>query len=397
MKKVFGLKQISRKVNELLFKDVKYKSEPEKWKWTPHNPEKIRNLKEAVEKEKDEVNFACISNYEPGEQKQKVLLVFAVGNLSYAMIRNLEKERVKFFFVDYVQFILQGTLTISIDNEKEVKFIEIEGLRLNLDDVGAVIWNPPKIFKPLFDFDHIPPTRGRNQFIYKKRWIQFLKELPHLLNDDVVWLPGTPFHGTQDWQNKLGEYSLARKVGLHVPPIICTNNFQKLRDFEAENGTTLLIREFSTPPFSFPPIRIENLHALSFKHFENSPSCWQKYVEKKFEMRVVVLFDEVFPCKIHSQDSELAKYDWRVYDDENVKWELSEIPVEVKEKLLVLTRRLNLNWCSIDLIYGNDDNYYYLEANRPGSHYWLEYFVGLDITREIIMKLMQMNCVEKYA
>lgn len=393
MKTIFGLKEISRKVNESLFKEVKYKHEPEKWKWTPSNPDKIRKLKQIIEKEKELVNYACVTNYKPASEKQKVILVFTCGNLSFGLINHLENNKIKYFFLDYAQLILQGEIIISINNLNQTKYLKIEDLVLDLNDVSAVIWNPPKYMKPLFDFNHIPPKRGRNKFMFKKRWIQFLRELPLLLNENVEWIPGKPFNGSQDWQNKIGEYNLAKTIGFHIPPTIFTNSLNEFKRFSDEHGRNLVIREFSTPPYSFPPIKID-VDNLNFKDFKNSPVCFQKYIDKLYELRIVVLFDKVYPCKIYSQDSELAKNDWRVYDDENVKWELIEISNELKMKIISLNRKLDLNWSSIDLIYGVDNNYYFLEANRPGAHYWLEPFIGLDITREIISELMMRNYVE---
>ncbi|MEO6670710.1 MAG: hypothetical protein ABIN36_14610 [Ferruginibacter sp.] len=393
MKRVFGLKEISGKVNEYLFKQVKNKHEPENWKWKPHNPEKIKKLKDIIEREKESVNYACISNYAPSTERQKVVLIFACGNLSYGLIDHLENAGIKYFFLEYTQLIAQGKISIRIENDIQVKLLTIQELVLNLDDVSAVIWNPPKMIKPLFDFNHIPATKGRNSFMYKKRWVQFLRELPLLLKEEVAWIPGVPMNGSQEWQNKIGEYQLAKSVGLKVAPILFTNSLEDLQEFARENGNRLLIREFSTPPFSFPPVPL-NITKISFENFSGSPSCFQKYVDKQYELRVVILFDKVYPCKIHSQNSELAKNDWRVYDDENVKWELVEIPNELTEKLLLLNKKLELTWTSVDLIYGVDDQYYFLEANRPGAHYWLDPFVGLDITKEIVKELADRNYTE---
>lgn len=103
--------------------------------------------------------------------------------------------------------------------------------------------------------------------------------------------------------------------------------------------------------------------------------------------------DKIYPCKIHSQDSELTKADWRVHDDANVKWEITKLPKELTEKLIRIKNRLGLNWCSIDLILSTDNNYYFLEANRPGAHYWLEMFVGLDITKEIVNELVKRKII----
>jgi hypothetical protein len=386
MKKVFGLEEISGKVNELLFSKVENKSEPDKWTWSPANPEKIKNLDKAIAEEKSKVNF--ITNYKPNKTKQKVVLIFALGNLSYGLVNNLEGKNIKFFFIEYTAFTVQGEVNISIDDNQS-RFLKIKDLLLDLNDVSVVVWNPPKYINPLFDFEHIPEENGRNEFIFKKRWVQFLKELPWLLNEDVKWLPGTTLNGSQEWQNKIGEYNLAKNLGLIVPPLIFTNSKTELNKFISKHGNKILIREFSTPPFSFPPVKNN-----PFSNLKNSPVCFQKYIEKIYELRVIVLFDKVFPCKINSQDSELTKHDWRVHDDANVKWELITIPEELSKKLISLSKKLKLNWCSIDLIYSTNNEYYFLEANRPGAHYWLELFIGLDITKEIVSELIDLEYVE---
>jgi glutathione synthase/RimK-type ligase-like ATP-grasp enzyme len=105
---------------------------------------------------------------------------------------------------------------------------------------------------------------------------------------------------------------------------------------------------------------------ISFKYLKKSPCCFQAYIEKEYELRIVVLFDKVFPCKIYSQNSELTKDDWRIHDDANVKWEIISIPEDIERKLIFIREKLGLTWCSIDLIYGKDHNYYFLEVNRPG-------------------------------
>jgi glutathione synthase/RimK-type ligase-like ATP-grasp enzyme len=104
---------------------------------------------------------------------------------------------------------------------------------------------------------------------------------------------------------------------------------------------------------------------------------------------------KVFGCKIYSQDSELAKEDWRVHDDSNVKWELIKLPENINSKLINICKELNLTWCSVDLIFSINSEYYFLELNRLGAHYWLAPFIGLDITKEIIMEISKLK-VDKY-
>lgn len=384
--KVYGLAELSGKVPELLIVQVENKNDPTKWNWQPHSPEKIINRKAILELENKAVDYTVLSNYTPSDDKQNVILIFVSGNLTYGMVEHCKSSGLKFYMIDYSRFALGGTVTLSNNGMGGKSILEFEGNRLDLDDVAAVIWNPPSYLTPIFDPNHIPPENGRNSFLFLKRWRQLLRDLHLLVPEDTIWLPGKPNKGSQEWQNKIGEYGLAHKLGFNIPPFICTNSKSELTTFIQNNNIEkILLREFSTPPFSFPPIHLSPDNG--YVNLEYSPCFFQKYIEKKYELRIIVLFDQVFPCKIHSQDSVLTKNDWRVHDDANVKWEITTIPKELESRLVQLCKKLELNWASVDMIYSNDGNYYFLEANRPGAHYWLDAFVGLDISREIMQKL----------
>jgi hypothetical protein len=393
-RKIFGLNHLSRKIPELLTIQVEDKHVPEKWTWKPEKPEKIKNLKEEIETEREAVNYAAISNYKTTEVRQKVVLVFSMGNLNYSLIKQFEEKGLKYFYLDFVQFVAMGSVNVRIETGNTIAVLTINDLKLDLKDVSVVLWNPPRFPAPYTDFNMIPPIKGREEFLFKKRWSQLLKELRDLMGKGVEWIPSNPLNGSQEWQNKIGEYNLAEKAGLLVPPTLFTNDAKELKKFSQEYGKDLLLREFSTPPFSFPPIPIE-IDKVSLDHFEISPSCFQPYIPKLHEYRVVMLFDKVYPCKIYSQDSDLSKHDWRVHDDAKVKWELSTLPEDLIIKLQKLKTELNLNWCSVDLIYGIDEKYYFLEMNRPGAHYWLDLFVGLDITKCIIDEVIERDLAEK--
>jgi glutathione synthase/RimK-type ligase-like ATP-grasp enzyme len=110
----------------------------------------------------------------------------------------------------------------------------------------------------------------------------------------------------------------------------------------------------------------------------------------------VVVFDNIYPIKIHSQDSNLTKNDWRVHDDAHVKWEMTKLPEKVCNQLLQLGKQLQLNWYSVDLIFSTDNEYVFLEINRPGAHYWLDTFVGFDVSKVIVELVKEKKIIDEY-
>jgi len=379
--KVYGLKELGRKIPELLKKDVKDRYDPDKWNWKPYDPEKIKNIREVIAAERAQTYYAVITNYSPARRKQKVVLVFSMGNLTYSLLNHFDTAGILYYYIDYVQFMAKaGEVVVQIESGELIAEICIDNLILNLRDVEFVIWTPPLYPIPFFDNKMIPPRTGRNRYLFDKRWQSLVCSL-ELILANATWLPGKPSKGSQDWQNKLGEYYLAMLVGLKIPPTIFTNSSDRIKLF-FEGEQSILLREFSCPPYSFPPVHVD-LQRATFLHLEKAPCTFQKYIGKKFEYRVVVFFDEVFAFRIHSQDSALTQHDWRVHDDANVKWEVASLPEEIEQKLTTLRTHLQLNWMSVDLIETPDNEFYFLEANRPGAHYWLSMFVGFDITEKI--------------
>jgi glutathione synthase/RimK-type ligase-like ATP-grasp enzyme len=218
----------------------------------------------------------------------------------------------------------------------------------------------------------------------------FLKELRNLLSPDVLWFPGHPYTGAQEWQNRLSEFKMASELGISVPETLTTNDpivANEFLDRLNSAGKTILFREYSVAPANILPVKYDaNSPALRKELREklrNSPCTFQEYVEKKYEYRVVVFRDRCFPVRIHSQNSVRAKEDWRVMDDQNVKWELARFPKALDRKLQAILRRLELNLGSFDFIESTDGKLYMLEVNRPGNFYWLLGYVGLDVGLEM--------------
>lgn len=61
-----------------------------------------------------------------------------------------------------------------------------------------------------------------------------------------------------------------------------------------------------------------------------------------------------------------------------------------------LGKKLDLKWYSVDLIDTSDNEFVFCELNRPGAHYRLDLFVGLDISKEIVDFVANNEIVDKY-
>jgi glutathione synthase/RimK-type ligase-like ATP-grasp enzyme len=111
----------------------------------------------------------------------------------------------------------------------------------------------------------------------------------------------------------------------------------------------------------------------------------QNYVEKAFELRITVVGQEVFACKINSQlqDEDKGKTDWRQGYDYGLKHEPYDLPAEITSKCLLFLQRMELNFGCFDFIVTPGNQYLFLECNSNGQWLWIEQETGMRISGAI--------------
>ena len=112
-----------------------------------------------------------------------------------------------------------------------------------------------------------------------------------------------------------------------------------------------------------------------------SPNIFQPYVEKAYELRCVVMGDEIFTAKLDSQAHESTRKDWRAgaVEGEDVEYEVYDLPERVQAGLHRLMRSFEINFASIDLIVTPDGEFVFLDLNPNGQWLWLQEELGLPL------------------
>ena len=116
-------------------------------------------------------------------------------------------------------------------------------------------------------------------------------------------------------------------------------------------------------------IPAQALQNLSEETFTQTVSYIQNYIEKQFELRVTVVGNRFFSCKIDSQilDDDKGKIDWRQGYDYGLKHEVFDLPQHIKDKCLQFLNRLGLHFGCFDFIYTPNGEYVFLECNPNGQ------------------------------
>jgi hypothetical protein len=96
---------------------------------------------------------------------------------------------------------------------------------------------------------------------------------------------------------------------------------------------------------------------------------FQQFVEKRCDLRVIIIGQELFAVEIHPL-SEETRLDFR-RDYTALRYAIHHLPATIQNALLEMNRRYRLNYAAVDMLYMEDGRYIYLETNPSGQFGWL--------------------------
>lgn len=195
--------------------------------------------------------------------------------------------------------------------------------------------------------------------------------------------------------NKWIQMKKAAELGLNIPDSCLTNNpvtirmfwkemnkdliFKKIRKglLNMSNGKRFLIHTNKIPEESFTE---ENIQRMIFY-----PMFFQKHIRKKYDVRSIVIGNQVFSFAIHSQDVPEGITDYRTASIlgklEQMKHEQIFLGDDIDSKLVSFVKSFSLHFSAIDLVITPDDNVVFLEDNPNGQWAWLERMTGVPLSK----------------
>ena len=113
------------------------------------------------------------------------------------------------------------------------------------------------------------------------------------------------------------------------------------------------------------------------------PVYVQKYTEKKYEVRLTFIDNQVFPIRIDSNN----KLDWRMDYAGNTYQEI-ELPQYIYDACKSMLDEFGLAFGAFDFIVDKNDEWVFLEVNPNGQWLWLECACKLPISKSIVSYLL---------
>lgn len=173
--------------------------------------------------------------------------------------------------------------------------------------------------------------------------------------------------------NKLTNLHLASETGMLIPPCIVTSCKNEVKKFSSTHGKTII--KPVKNPFFFehegeivtPSSGILLLNDDMELPDKFSLSMFQKYIEKKFELRIFFLYDAYYAFAIFSQIHEDSKMDYRDGNPYLTRSVPYVLPNVFLKKLKSFRKKTNLTTGSIDIIVDQKLDFYFLEVNPSGQ------------------------------
>src|SRR5579885_1012547 len=208
--------------------------------------------------------------------------------------------------------------------------------------------------------------------------------LGSILNIGGLWMS----HPAAVWQaeHKPFQLTLASKLGIRIPRTVVTNDpevireafneFQQMIVKPAKSGNVTQ----SGQEFAVFTSRVLKEHLDEIESARWSPAIYQALVPKRFDLRVTIVGDKIFPAAIDSQSDPTASLDWRQTSNPQLPHHRTALPDEIAAKLLWMMKSLGLTFGAIDMILTPDGEYVFLEVNPNGQWLWIDDMLDYGIS-----------------
>ncbi len=179
---------------------------------------------------------------------------------------------------------------------------------------------------------------------------------------------------------KLPQLGLASRLGLRVPRSLVTNDPVEARAFVAglpgaaacKSLKAYGYRDGEDERFIFAR-RVEATgFAAEAEAVAHCPTLLQEYVEKDHELRVTIIGERSFCCRIDSQGTGEARTDWRRADPFDLPHRIVPLDATVERALRGMLEAHGLAYGAFDLIVTPQGEIVFLELNPNGQWLWIE-------------------------
>jgi glutathione synthase/RimK-type ligase-like ATP-grasp enzyme len=291
---------------------------------------------------------------------------------------------------DLADFPERLQLTVQLASAPWNGVLSYQGQEIAFGDIVSVWWRRPQVYRASADYS--PAVRT---FLEQEAYRGFLGLLQS--QPGPVWV-SRPDH-IRAAEFKPAQLAAAQAQGLRVPRTLLTNQPGSAREFyQACQGRVVSKAVWrgmldvpdeqpGQPRFMYTS-RVQDEHLAWLDGVSTTAHLFQEYIEKRVEVRVIIVGRQVFAVEIRSQQAERTLVDFR-RSFADLEYAVHQLPLSIEQQLLQLTRFFGLEYSSIDLIVTMEGEYVYLEQNPNGQSMWLAEATGLPVAEALASLLRE--------
>lgn len=261
---------------------------------------------------------------------------------------------------------------------------------IDASEVSAVWWRRP--VPPQLSDDRPPRERAWAAAEAQAAMDGFLRTMPaRWVNHPLANLAA---------ECKPEQLVRARRLGFDIPPTLVTNAPVELREFTTQHGQIVCkalldarvpldtAEEGADEAIVYTTV-LDPVGLGDLDDFGPEPYLFQALVPKRYDLRVTVIGEQVFACRIESQEDDDARVDWRRGELHDLAHRVEALPEHVAAACLALTHDYNLRFAAIDLARRPDGGYTFFELNPNGQWAWVEQLTGLPLRAALVEELVR--------
>lgn len=189
-----------------------------------------------------------------------------------------------------------------------------------------------------------------------------------------------PHRASRQAADKAVQLAFAARAGLKVPRTLMGNDPDEITAFARAGSGRVIFKPYFQEIWREDGVeRVQHARLLGAAELAMHdsirlcPGIYQDYVEKAFELRVVVLGDELRFIRIDSQQVREAHVDWRGdFLHQCPMSEHHDVPAGVVAAIHRFMQLMDLRFGCIDMVVTPDGDYVFLEINDQGQFLWIE-------------------------
>lgn len=303
--------------------------------------------------------------------KPHVLILSNPGeHHAFAVAEGLRRKGVEVHLWQVSDFPTQQMASFSLEEGAEK--VVIDGLGLELDGPATAVWvrrpRPPRLPEGVVD------PRDRD-FAQRENNI-FVRSLQMSVGREALWVNPPGNAGRANLRTE--QLRTANAVGFAVPPTLCSNDPERVREFLRSHPGGVIYKSFFPAGWANEAgVAMLFTEVVSEEDLPDDallsavPGIFQARIDKAFELRVTAIGDQIVAVKIRSQEIASSSLDWRAATVE-VPVEPFDLPRPIAAGCREVLARLGIVYGAFDLIVTPENDYVFLEVNEMGAFLWLE-------------------------